>query len=147
MAELSPAGLVKRFGSRSGLLAALAAHWVEHIPSEPLGTQPPLSELRTFARDTFAAPSSAAAVAGLGDLFADLADEASAATLRAGQARQQHYCAQLLGALDQPRIAQPERAAGVLLDALYGGLIRHAAGDDAATQTDQVIDYFLEVWS
>lgn len=146
-AGLSPAGLVKRFESRAGLLAALGEQWLAAIPQQPLGVDAPLVELRAFARDTFAAPSSTAAIAGLADLFADLADESRAATLRTGQARQRHYCAQLLGALDQPRISQPERAAEVLLDALYGALIRHAAGDDAAAQTDQLIDYFLEVWA
>ena len=146
-AGLSPAGLVKRFGSRAGLLQALGAHWVESIPREPVRELSPLEELRGFARDTFAAQNPAAAIAGLNDLFADLADSGSAAVLRKGQALQRSYCAQLLAALDQPRIAQPERAAEVLLDALHGSLIRHAAGDDTTERTDQTIDYFLEVWA
>lgn len=146
-AGLSPAGLVKRFGSRAGLLRALGANWIESIPREPAGELAPLDELRAFARNSFAAQSPAAAVAGLNDLFADLADDTSAALLREGLALQQRYCAQLLAALDQPQIAQPERAAEVLLDALYGALIRHAAGDDTAAQTDQFIDYFLELWA
>lgn len=147
-AQLSPAGLVKRFGSRAGLLRALGAHWVATIPESPIGQDSPIAELRAFARDTFGAPTAAAALAGIGDLFADLADEGTSATLRAGNAKQRRYVAELLRKAAGPRAGEPDRAAGALLDALHGGMLRWATGGDGtAVTTDDTIDYFLELWT
>lgn len=147
-AQMSPAGLVKRFGSRAGLLRALGAHWVAAIPEAPIRQQPPIVELRAFARGTFGAPTAAAALAGIGDLFADLADEGTAASLRAGNAKQRRYVAELLREIVASRAGEPERAAGALLDALHGAMLRWATGGDGtAVTTDDTIDYFLELWT
>lgn len=147
-AELSPAGLVKRFGSRTGLLRALGEHWVGTIPREPQLPDRPLEELRRFARDGFAAPTGAAAIAGLTDLLADLADDSTRAVLREGVERQLHYVARLVEHLALPRTGDPVRAAALLLDALHGGLVRRAteAGEGSPTP-DNTIDAFLEWWT
>lgn len=148
-AGLSPAGLVKRFGSRGGLLRALGEHWIGSIPSEPT-TEQPLTELRAFARATFAAPSAHAAMAGIGDLVADLAHGPSAALLAEGFAQQRSYVAALIRALELPRVGDPDAAARILLDALHGGLVRQASGaqvPDAQPSPDETIDYLLELWT
>lgn len=145
-AGLSPAGLVKRFGSREGLLLALGRHWVDGIPSAPT-TAEPLTELRGFARDMFLVPTAAAAVGGIGDLVADLASSTAAATLAEGRAKQHGYVAALLRKLAYPRAGEPELAARILLDALHGVLLSQAAdAAGVALSPDDTIDYFLELW-
>lgn len=146
-AGLSPAGIVKRFGSRAGLLRALGAHWLQSIPTEVRGDASPREELRQFARSAFAAASPDAATMSLADLFADLGSESQAAVLREGYERQRRYCSLLLTALDHPSITHPDRAAQLLLDALHGSLIRHAAGDKSAADPDQLVSHFLEIWT
>lgn len=147
-AGLSPAGLVKRFGSRAGLLRALGDHWVTTIPDAPQLPGRPLEELRQFARDGFAAPTAAAAIGGLGDLLADLADDSARAVLREGLERQVSYVALLVEHLALPRTGDPVRAAALLLDALHGGLIRRSAEEDGASPTpDRTINTFLEWWT
>lgn len=146
-AGLSPAGLVKRFGSRAGLLRALGEHWVDTIPAVPTTAQP-LQELRAFARATFAAPSAHAARAGIGDLVSDLAQGASAALLDEGFARQRGYVSALIQALELPRAGDSDAAARLLLDALHGGLVRQASGAQGSRASpDDTIDYLLELWT
>ncbi|WP_117667631.1 TetR/AcrR family transcriptional regulator [Micromonospora sp. MW-13] len=147
-AGLSPAGLVKRFGSRSGLLHALGRHWVDSIPEEPSGALPPLDELREFARATFGAQHRSAALASLGDLFADLADETSAALLRDGGERQGRYVAALIRDAELKRAGDPLRAARILLDTMQGGLLRLGAGASGTdVAPDDTIDYFWKLWT
>lgn len=148
-AGLSPAGILKRFGSRAGLLRALGQHWLDTIPGGPRFADP-LTELRTYCGAMFAAPSAAAALGGLGDLLADLADETSAALLREGSDKQARYVAALLRGMALPRVGDQLLAARVLLDALHGGLIRGASGAGnagvPAGAADTTIDYFLTLW-
>lgn len=147
-AGLSPAGLVKRFGSRAGLLLALGRSWLAGIPASPEGERPPAEELRAYAAATFGMPSGAAAALGLADLLADLANGEAAAVLREGNARQHRYVAALIAALGLPRAGEPDRAARALLDALQGGLVHRTAGDDEhALSPDALINYFLELWT
>lgn len=146
-AGLGPAGLVKRFGSRAGLLRALGEHWLATIP-QGQQTGDPLRELRDFARAAFGVPSAAAAVGGLRDLFTDLAGDDTAAVLREGNTKQLRYVSALLGAVGLSRLGESEGAARVLLDALHGGLLRRASGDgQSPVSPDETIDYFLEYWA
>lgn len=143
---LSPAGLLKRFGSKDALLEALAQRWIASIPTAPLGAHPPLDELRAYVADSFGAPSDAAAVYALGEVLGDLRSPTLTAALREGWAAQVHYLKQLLALLDLPRLHDPHDGALLLLDALHGALFRQAAGLEP-TPTTTTLDCFLEVWT
>lgn len=147
-AGLSPAGLVKRFGSRAGLMQALGRSWVASIPEAPTRGKSPLLELRQYARSSFGLPSAAAASASLADLFADISDPPSAEILREGFVKQRHYVAQLIEAAQLSRAGTPVWDATLLLDALRGGVMSGAAGmGDPVDSPDQTITYFLELWT
>lgn len=147
-AGLSPAGLVKRFGSRAGLMRALGRGWVASIPEAPTQGTAPVLELRQYVRSVFGLPSAAAASASLGDLFADISDPVSAEILGEGFVKQRHYVAQLIGAAQLPRAGAPARAARVLLDALHGGVMSGAVGaSNPVDSPDETITYFLELWT
>lgn len=143
---LSPAGLLKRFGSKDALLHALARRWSARIPSEPLGERPPVDELRAYVAASFGAPSDAAAVYALGEVLGDLRSPTLTAALREGWAAQAHYLEQLLTLLALPRLQDPHLGALLLLDALHGALFRHAAGLEPTPATD-TLDRFLEAWA
>lgn len=145
-AGLSPAGLLKRFGSKNALLHALARRWIARIPTAPLGGRPPLEELRTYVADSFGTPSDAAAVYALGEVLGDLRSPTLTAALREGWAAQVHYLEQLLTLLALPRLHDPHLGALLLLDALHGALFRHAAGLEPTPATD-TLDRFLEAWT
>ncbi|MBC9954473.1 hypothetical protein ICM05_07400 [Leucobacter sp. cx-42] len=143
-AGLSPAGLMKRFGSRDGILDALGSHWLAHIPEQPRSGADPVSELRTFLLDTFAAPTAVAATASLTELLRDSSRPTAAATLREGQARQARYVAQLLALADPPLRIPAATAAELLLDACSGILLRTASGD--TTSVVHTLDTCLELF-
>lgn len=141
---MSPAGLLKRFGSKDGLLHALARRWIARIPTAPAGEQP-LDELRAYVAASFGAPSDAAAVYALGEVLGDLRSPTLTAALREGWAAQAHYLEQLLRGLDLPRLLDAHQGALLLLDALHGGLFRHAAALEPTPAT-ATLDRLLETW-
>ncbi|MDO5081793.1 MAG: dihydrofolate reductase family protein [Arachnia propionica] len=51
--EARPGWLIKRFGSRKGILQALSNRWLSGIPKEPLGLASPREELREWAHRRF----------------------------------------------------------------------------------------------
>lgn len=147
-AGLSPAGIVKRFGSRAGLLRALGAHWLAALPQAPRGDVQPERELREYARNLFGAPTSVMALAGVRELLADTTDEAALRMLRLGESAQRRYVSALLQSMELARVADPEVSARTLLNALYGALLSRALGDSAeSTSPDHIINYFLELWT
>ncbi|WP_439565543.1 TetR/AcrR family transcriptional regulator [Microcella sp.] len=143
---LSPAGLLKRFGSKDGLLHALARRWIARIPVAPLGDLPAERELRAYVAEAFGAPSDAAAVYALGEVLGDLRSPTLTAALHEGWSAQVRYLEQLLEQLPLPRLRDPHGGAMLLLDALHGALFRHAAGLEPTPATD-TLDRFLETWT
>lgn len=145
-AGMSPAGLIKRFGSKEQLLLALTRRWIESIPDGPTRPGDETAELRAYLDRNFAASSSEAALSGLGALMRDLWSPESAALLREGWSRQARYLAALLEHFQMRADVDPHVAALTLLDALHGGLFRHAVALEPASP-DHTLDTLLKGWT
>ncbi|MCB5275831.1 hypothetical protein BJG92_03385 [Arthrobacter sp. SO5] len=145
-AGISPAGLIKRFGSKEGLLHALALRWIKLIPTTPHPGTRPEDELRAYVAAAFGEPSAAAAVFALGELLGDLRSPRLTADLREGWAKQARYLGLLLQELELPRLADPHHGALLLLDALHGALYRHAVSLEPSPATE-TLDHLLETWT
>jgi AcrR family transcriptional regulator len=145
-AGMSPAGLLRRFGSKEQLLLALTHRWIERIPGGPTRQGQESAELRAYLNENFAASSSAAARAGLGALLRDLGSPASAALLRDGWSKQARYLSALLAHMALRPEVHPDRAALTLLDALHGGLFRQAVASEPASP-DRTLDTLMEGWT
>lgn len=145
-AGISPAGLIKRFGSKEGLLLALGRRWVDCIPDSPAATADALTELRGYLEENFAAPTSASAVSGLGELMGDLWSPTSAELLREGWRKQAHYFGTLLACLPLRDDIDPRSASLTLLDALHGSLYRRAVDLHPNTPT-QTLYALLKGWT
>ncbi|WP_104092550.1 TetR/AcrR family transcriptional regulator [Arthrobacter sp. GMC3] len=145
-AGMSPAGLIKRFGSKQGLLLALTRRWIERIPTSPIGADVPLAELRGYIEDNFAAPSSSMAIFGLGELMRDLWSPTAAELLRDGWRKQVNYFSTLLALLPLRTGFEPHETALILLDALHGSLYRRAVDFDPTTPT-HTLDNLLKGWT
>jgi AcrR family transcriptional regulator len=145
-AGMSPAGLIKRFGSKDALLLALAQRWIHGIPDGPTSPGNELAELRGYLDAYFAAPSAAAAISGLNALMRDLGSPAAASLLREGWSRQACYLAALLSRLPLRPGVDPHRASLTLLDALHGSLYRRAVELDPTPPT-RTLDDLLEGWT
>ncbi len=145
-AGMSPAGLIKRFGSKEELLLALTRRWIQHIPDAPTVPGDELTELRAYIDENFAAPSSAAAVSGLGALMRDLGSPVAASLLRDGWSKQARYLAVLLEHLPLRTDVDPHRASLILLDALHGSLYRRAVELEPSPPT-RTLDDLLKGWT
>jgi AcrR family transcriptional regulator len=145
-AGMSPAGLIKRFGSKEGLLLALTRRWIDHIPASPQGTVDALTELREYLEENFATASSTSAVFGLGELMRDLWSPSSAELLREGWDKQTSYFAALLSLLPLQDDIDPQTASLTLLDALHGSVYRGAVDLSPSTPT-QTLDTLLKGWT
>lgn len=143
-AGLSPAGLIKRFGSRKGVLLALSRRWIDGIPEQPHGSRPARDELRAWVNDRFA-PEHACA-GGLTQLIDDLIDDDLRELLIAGWAREQRYLASLLQACELPGVTDPHSCAALLFDALNGASLRHATHTPHAP-VRQNLETLMEMWT
>lgn len=130
-AGLSPAGLIKRFGSRKGILQALSNRWFNGIPNEPLGLASPRQELREWAHRRFGLAGARGVAQGLIQLMDDLMDDELRGLLKEGWAREQDYVATLLCACRLRRLSDTGRGATLLFDALNGAMLRQAVCPDA----------------
>jgi AcrR family transcriptional regulator len=145
-AGLSPAGLLKRFGSRQGILVALSRRWIDSIPDAPRGTEAPARELRGWVESRFAGDGPEGVAVGLVNLLDDLVDDHLRELLAEGWAKEIRYLASLLAATDLPRLGDPHRAAALLFDALNGSMLRRAADRESSLPTT-VLEELTEVWS
>jgi AcrR family transcriptional regulator len=144
-AGISPAGLIKRFGSKTGLLRALTRRWVDSIPQRlPEGADAAVV-LEEYVSTQFGARSPDGALFALSEILGELGDPELTVLLAEGWRRQAGWLALLLGDLHLPRLADPESGATLLLDALHGTLFRAAVGSDR-TSPRFTLDRFLEVW-
>ena len=144
-AGLSPAGLLKRFGSRQGILLALSRRWIDSIPASPQGDASG-DELRSWVEQRFCPRGPEGVARGLTNLLDDLTDECLRGLLAAGWSKEIGYLASLLHLAELPRLRDPHRGARLLFDALNGAMLRRATEPDAAGPT-QILDDLLEVWT
>lgn len=145
-AGLSPAGLLKRFGSRSGILQALSRRWIDSIPERPQQGSAASEELRAWVAGRFGAGGSHAVAYGLVNLVDDLIDDELRGLLAEGWSKEIHYLASLLDRLDLPGLRDPVAGASLLFDSLNGAMLRSAAEADPPTTT-RILDQLLEVWT
>ncbi len=143
---LSPAGLLKRFGSRRDILLALSRRWIDSVPVAPAGGQPAEDELRAWVSQRFAHAGTQGVARGLVDLLGDLADEELRERLAQGWAKEIAYLTALLHRMDPPRLHDADRGARLLFDALNGAMFRQAA-HLVPLGPISVLDDFLEVWT
>lgn len=145
-AGLSPAGLIRRFGSRNGILEALSRRWIDSIPDGPDDSVAAEEELRAWVAGRFAAGGPHAVAYGLVNLVDDLVDDRLRGLLAEGWAKEIRYLASLLGQLALAGLDEPARGAEVLFDALHGAMLRHAA-DLGSSDPSRLLDHLLEVWT
>jgi AcrR family transcriptional regulator len=128
---MSPAALVKRFGSKSGLLRAIAARWVDQLPAYAPSSDP-VQVIRDWVdawTDGVSDPETARGHLTL--LFDEIVDPTSRRLLIEGQRRQAEYLAAALadahdrGLIDE----QLDDAAELWLDLLSGAAVRGALDD------------------
>lgn len=138
-AGLHPATLIKRFGSRHGVLLALSRRWIAAIP--PAATTPDAhGELLAWVASlSVGQDSSAQLLAGVDMLMEDLRDEELRALLHQGWAAHTAYLADLVQRCqDHGHLAArlpAQEIAGLLLDAAHGAVLRAAVHPDP-TQAD-----------
>ncbi|WP_077489079.1 TetR/AcrR family transcriptional regulator [Sinomonas mesophila] len=144
-ARLSPAGLLKRFGSRQGILLALSRRWFDSIPDGPQGRASG-DELRSWVEQRFSPSGPDRVAQGLINLLDDLTDERLRELLAEGWSKEIGYVASLLDLTELPRLGDPHRGARLLFDALNGAMLRRATEADAPEPV-QILDELLEVWS
>jgi AcrR family transcriptional regulator len=142
---LSPAGLVKRFGSRHGILLALSRRWIDAIPTTAVGGRSADEELRSWVARRFAANGPGQVAQGLVNLLDDLLDDQLRALLAEGWAKEMRYLSLLLASIGLSRLGDPDRAAALLFDALNGAMLRCATQPEALLLT-QVLDELMEAW-
>lgn len=145
-AGIGPAALIKRFGSKAGLLQALTRRWVDLIPdSDPIDGADARSQLRAYVAREFGAESAPGAIHALSEVVGELSDPALAELLAEGWARQARWLGRLLAGMGLPNLHDPVVGGEMLLDALHGSLFRSAVGLE---QTSPLItlDRFLEMW-
>jgi len=127
---LHPATLIKRFGSRHGLLVALSRRWVAAQPSAPASADP-YEELLSWARSSTPSGASGTQLLARIDMLAeDLRDPELRALLRMGWRQNLLYLTSLVERSQAAgRISSslpPQTAAQLLLDAAHGALLRSA---------------------
>lgn len=134
-AGLHPATLIKRFGSRRGLLVALSRRWVDSIPTAPT-TQDPHRELQAWI-DALSIDDTTKAqmLTRLDMLLEDLRDPELRALLHHGWQRNISYLTALIDHERQDgRMSAglaSETIARLLLDTAHGSLLRNAVAPDA----------------
>lgn len=145
-AGIGPAALIKRFGSKAGLLQALTRRWIALIPEATLADDADAeAELRDYIAREFGADSPAGAVYALSEVLGELDDPVLGGLLAEGWGKQAARLAALLTALRLPHLVDPAAGGLLLLDALHGSLFRSAVGlGDSSPLT--TLDHFLEIW-
>jgi AcrR family transcriptional regulator len=146
VAGLSPPGLLKRFGSRQGVLLALSRRWIDSIPDGVQDRDAPCDELRGWVERRFAGAGPRRVAVGLVNLLDDLVDEELRAALGEGWAKEIRYLASLLRLMDLAKLNDPDSGAEVLFDALNGAMLRQATRPDSPLTT-RILDDLLEAWT
>lgn len=131
-ADVHPGTLIKRFGSRKGLLIALAERWVRSIDTQPR-TRDPRRELRAWVLASLAPQDNPnSALGGLSMVYEDLREPELRVWLEKGWDAEEAYLSNLFKGFDLTGGPPPQTAARLLSDVARGALMRAAAdGADA----------------
>lgn len=147
-ADVHPATLIKRFGSRHGLLVALSHRWIEAIPTEPLtadGRRELMAWIDALGDDS---TSHAQVLTRLDMLLEDLRDPELRALLDLGWDRTITYLSALIvHARHERRLAGDigaEQVARLILDTAHGGLLRSAVATPGSADPAQSTRTLLE---
>jgi AcrR family transcriptional regulator len=135
-AGLHPSTLIKRFGSREGVLLALSRRWVDAVPTGPAGCDP-YGELMAWAASlTVRGVTSSGVLARIDMLAEDLRNGELRDLLHLGWQRQiEHLTVLVEAAVDHGslRMTTPPRlVAQLLMDTASGALLRAAVAPDPA---------------
>lgn len=135
-AGLHPSTLIKRFGSREGVLLALSRRWVDALPTGPAG-EDPHGELMAWAASLSVQGLGTAAILARLDMLAeDLRAPELRDLLHEGWQRQIDHLAVLVQAAvdrgDLHTTTAPVLVARLLMDAASGALLRAAVAPDPA---------------
>jgi len=133
-AGLHPATLIKRFGSRHGLLLALSRRWIQAIPTTA-STPDAHGELLAWAASLSSGEeTSAQLLARVDMLVEDLRDDELRALLHQGWTKHTTYLSDLVQRCqDHGHLSSripAEEIAHLLLDAAHGALLRTAVHPD-----------------
>lgn len=135
-AGLHPSTLIKRFGSREGVLLALSRRWVDALPTGPVGEDPYGELIAWVAALSVGDLPPAAVLARLDMLTEDLRTAELRDLLHLGWRRQIDHLAVLVGAAvdrgDLQTTATPDLVARLLVDTAAGALLRAAVAPDPA---------------
>lgn len=150
---LSPAALVKRFGSKRNLLLAVVQSWVDSIP-EPAAdaVRDPLAELEALVGELFAGLDDVADPAGhLSLMLAEIADPHVRPLVHEGWRRQERLVASLIaqakavGALS----AAPDEAGTMIFTLVQGNALRWSVRPEGSLpeRQRQMLRTLLEGWN
>lgn len=135
-AGLHPATLIKRFGSRHGLLLALSRRWVESLPTTATTLDPHAELLAWTASISTGQDSSAQLLARMEMLGEDLRDDELRLLLHQGWSKNTTYLTDLVQRCQNHHHVTSRLPAGtiacLLLDTAHGGLLRATAHPDPA---------------
>ncbi len=150
-AGVHSATLIKRFGSRHGVLSALSRRWIAAIPAGPTASGGRTELWEWAASVSHAGTSSAQMLSRIGMLHEDLADEELRGLLHQGWQKQIRYLQSLIeGACKSgqlPGVVDPETAASLLLDVAHGCILRAAAAPDPANVNPKTaVQQLLKGW-
>lgn len=135
-AGLHPATLIKRFGSRQGVLLALSQRWVDAVPTGPAGCDP-YAELMVWAASLSVGGATSAGVLARIDMLAkDFRNRELRNLLHLGWQRQlDHLTVLVEAAVDRDRLCvttSPRLVAQLLMDTACGALLSAAVAPDPA---------------
>lgn len=129
-AGLHPSTLIKRFGSRHGLLLALSQRWIDSIPTEATTSNAYGELLDWAASQTIGRSGATPLIARLDMLIEDLHDDELRVLLHQGWTKHSAYLSDLVQRCqDSGDLAsglQAEALAHLLLDTAHGALLRAA---------------------
>lgn len=149
---LSPAALIKRFGSKRGLLLAVVRSWVDSIPeSADDAGRDPLAELESLVGELFAGLDDVADPVGhLSLLLAEIADPDVRPLVHEGWRRQERLVASLV---DQARAsgalgAAPDDAGAMIFALVQGNALRWSVRPEGSLPERQrrMVRTLLEGW-
>lgn len=152
-AGVSPAALVKRFGSRDGLLVAVVRTWVEGLlPYDAASVDDPVAHVRQWVAEWVDATTAPGSAVGHLTLLLDeiVHDEARKLLLRGRRAQARYLSAALLDARQRGLLAEepPTGTAELWLDLLAGASVGCAVEQSGrpAARALAFIEHDIERW-
>ncbi|MDZ5661033.1 TetR/AcrR family transcriptional regulator [Nocardioides sp. zg-1308] len=150
---VTPAAVVKRFGSKRGLLLAVVTAWVRDLPVyDPASVDDPLGHVRDWVTGWLATTADPGQVVGhLTLLLDEIVDDETRPLLARGREGQAAYLRSALrDAYDRGQLRRepPADTAALWLDLLAGVAVASAIDrtGQAATRALAVIDNDMERW-